>query len=73
MLLSEELSVSCTKSRDKGMVAQQLKEVSQPSKILITIRNQWDTLKSAYLTRGRLLLYVPEKYREQLPEACGLF
>lgn len=62
ILLSEELLVSCTKTRDKGLVAQRLKEVFQPAKVLITIRNQFETLESAYLTRGRVLLYVPERY-----------
>jgi hypothetical protein len=62
ILLSEELLVSCTKTRDKGLVARRLKEVFQPAKVLFTIRNQFETLKSAYLTRGRVLLYVPERY-----------
>ena len=63
-LLSEEMMVSYTKVRDKGVVAQRIKEYLQPQKIIITIRNQEDLLKSAYLSRGRLLLNVPQKYTQ---------
>jgi hypothetical protein len=62
-LLSDERFVSYSKVRDKGVVAERIKLFLQPQKIFVTIRNQLDILKSAYLSRGRLLLNVPEKYR----------
>ena len=40
ILLSDELFVSASKARDKGVVAQRLKEVLYPCRILVTIRNQ---------------------------------
>ncbi|MCP5107627.1 MAG: hypothetical protein GY950_29840 [bacterium] len=66
VLISDEMLLSYSKVRDKGVVAQRLKEIfrsggSQPL-ILITIRNQFEILKAAYLSRGRLLLNVPPKY-----------
>lgn len=54
VLLSDEICVSATKARDKGLVAQRLKEVFSPCKVVITIRNQMDILKSAYISGGRL-------------------
>lgn len=63
LLLSEEIMVSLSKVRDKGVVAQRIKEVFSPCKILITIRNQVEMLKSAYINGGRLLAHVPGKYR----------
>lgn len=59
--ISDELFVSATKTRDKGVVAQRLKEVFFPCRILITIRNQLDILKSAYLSGGRLLGNAPRQ------------
>lgn len=61
ILISDEIMVSYSKVRDKGVVARRIKEVFDP-RILITIRNQYDILKSAYLSRGRLLMNVPSKY-----------
>lgn len=62
-VLSEELLVSASKVRDKGIVAERIKEVFAPGKILVTIRNQVDALKSAYINGGRLLKNVPSKYK----------
>jgi hypothetical protein len=62
ILISEEMLVSYSKVRDKGVVAGRLKKVFQPDRIIITIRNQFDILKAAYLSRGRLLANVPGKY-----------
>ncbi|MCP4155720.1 MAG: hypothetical protein GY757_48795, partial [bacterium] len=62
ILLSDEMLLSYSKARDKGIVAQRLKEVFEPSKIVITIRSQYEILKAAYLSRGRLQLNVPPKY-----------
>jgi len=62
MLLSDERFVSYSKIRDRGIVAERIKSYLQPDKILITIRNQFDILKSAYLSRGRRLLNVPDKF-----------
>jgi len=62
-VLSEELLVSASRVRDKGVVAERIKEVFAPGKILITIRNQLDVLKSAYINGGRLLKNVPSKYK----------
>ncbi len=54
LLLSDEICVSATKARDKGLVARRLKDVFSPCKVVITIRNQLDILKSAYISGGRL-------------------
>ena len=62
-VLSEELLVSASKVRDKGVVAERIKKVFAPGKILVTIRNQVDALKSAYINGGRLLKNVPSKYK----------
>jgi len=62
VVLSDEMLVSYSKARDKGLVARRLKEVFPAAKILFTIRNQFDILTAAYLSRGRLLTYVPKKY-----------
>ena len=61
VLLSDEVLVSYSKTLDRGAVASRLREIS-PARILFTIRNQYEILKSAYLARGRLLLNVPKKY-----------
>ena len=62
VLLSDEMFLSYSKVRDKGVVARRIKDIFSPCRILITIRNQYELLKSAYLSRGRLLLNVPKKY-----------
>jgi len=62
-LLSEELFVSASKVRDKGVVAERIKEVLAPVKILVTIRNQLEMLESAYINGGRLLKNVPARYK----------
>ena len=62
ILISDEILVSYSKVPDKGMVAHRLKEVFPAARIIFTIRNQWEILKAAYLSRGRLLLNVPDKY-----------
>lgn len=62
ILLSEEMLLSYSKARDKGLVAQRLKEIFPSAKILFTIRDQLELLKAAYLSRGRQLNYVPPKY-----------
>jgi hypothetical protein len=62
ILLSEEMLLSYSKARDKGLVAQRLKETFPSAKILFTIRDQLELLKAAYLSRGRQLNYVPPKY-----------
>lgn len=62
ILLSEEMLLSYSKTRDKGIVAQRLKEVFPSAGILFTIRDQFEILKAAYLSRGRQLSYVPPKY-----------
>ncbi|UCH95033.1 MAG: sulfotransferase [Candidatus Aminicenantes bacterium] len=64
MVLSDELLVSASKVRDKGVVANRIKEVFAPAKILVTIRNQLEMLKSAYVNSGRLLKHVPPKYKK---------
>lgn len=64
-VLSDELFLSFSKVRDKGVVAQRIREQLQPQKIIITIRNQLSLLKSAYLGRGRLLLGVPPRFSGQ--------
>jgi len=63
ILISDELFVSASKVRDKGLVAQRIKDVFEPGKILITIRNQWELLKSAYINGGRLLKNIPARYK----------
>jgi len=62
ILLSEEMLLSYSKARDKGLVAQRLKEAFPGAGIIITIRDQFELLKAAYLSRGRQLNYVPPKY-----------
>ncbi len=62
ILLSEEMLLSYSKTRDKGLTAQRLKEAFPSAKILFTIRDQFELLKAAYLSRGRQLNYVPPKY-----------
>jgi hypothetical protein len=52
LVLSEEKFVSCSKVRDKGVVARRIKDVLNPSRILFTIRNQFDILRDAYLSGG---------------------
>lgn len=63
VVLSDELLVSASKVRDKGVVANRVKEVFKPAKILVTVRNQLEMLKSAYVNSGRLLKNVPPKYK----------
>lgn len=62
VVVSDEMFLSYSKVRDKGLVAQRIKEVLAPSKIVISIRDQFELLKSAYLSRGRFLLNVPKRY-----------
>ena len=62
VILSEEMLVSYSKVRDKGMVARRLLDVFPTAKIIITIRNQFEILKAAYLSRGRVLEYIPSRY-----------
>jgi hypothetical protein len=62
ILISDEVLVSYSKVLDKGMVAQRLKKVFPGARVIFTIRNQLEILKAAYLSRGRLLLNVPDKY-----------
>lgn len=62
ILLSEEMLLSYSKARDKGLVAQRLNEAFPSAKILFTIRDQFELLKAAYLSRGRQLNYVPPQY-----------
>ena len=68
ILVSDEIMVSVSKVRDKGMVAQRIKEVFSPCKILITLRNQLDLLMSTYISGSRLLTTVPGKYRGRFVE-----
>lgn len=63
IVISDEIMVSVSKVRDKGIVAQRIKDVFGPCKILITIRNQLEILKSTYISGCRLLTEVPGKYR----------
>ncbi|NIM17524.1 MAG: hypothetical protein GTO45_36385 [Candidatus Aminicenantes bacterium] len=68
LLVSDEIMVSVSKVRDKGVVAQRLKDgfgAFTPCKVLITLRNQLDILKSTYISGCRLLtkVQVPKKYR----------
>ncbi|MCU0286545.1 MAG: sulfotransferase [Acidobacteria bacterium] len=62
IVLSEEMLLSYSKTRDKGLVAQRLKEVFPFARVLFTIRDQFEILKAAYLSRGRQLNYVPTRY-----------
>lgn len=62
LLISDEILVSYSKVRDRGVVARRLKDVFSPCKILFTIRDQFDLLKTAYLNRGRMLRNVPPRY-----------
>lgn len=61
-VVSDEMFVSYSKVRDKGMVAHRVRDVFGDCKILITIRNQGDLLRSAYLSRGRYLSDVPRRF-----------
>ena len=63
LVLSDEILVSASKARDKGVVANRIKDVFAPAKILVTIREQLEMLKSAYVNSGRLLKHVPPKYK----------
>lgn len=62
LLISDEILVSYSKVRDRGAVARRIQEVFSPCKILFTIRDQFDLLKTAYLNRGRVLKNVPPRY-----------
>ncbi len=62
MMLSEEMLVSYSKVRDRGLVARRLHKVFGPARILVTIRSQSSLLKTAYLSRGRMLVDVPRRY-----------
>lgn len=62
LVVSDEIMVSVSKVRDKGVVAQRIKEVFSPCKILITLRSQLEILKSSYIGGSRLLTNVPGKY-----------
>lgn len=63
LVFSDELLVSASKTRDKGVVAARLKELFQGGKIIVTLRNQYEMLKSAYINGGRLLKNVPSRYK----------
>jgi hypothetical protein len=68
LVVSDEIMVSVSKVRDKGVVARRLQEVFAPfvpCKILITLRNQFEILKSTYISGCRLLTKtsVPGRYR----------
>lgn len=62
-LISDETFVSAAKVRDKGVVAHRLKDLFPAAKILVTIRDQMDAVKSGYIGGGRLLGNVPGKYK----------
>jgi hypothetical protein len=62
-MISEEILTSGTKARDKGVVAQRIQEVFAPSKVIFSIRNQFDLLKSAYFGSMRFVKNVPEKFQ----------
>lgn len=62
VVLSDEMFVSYSKARDKGIVAHRLHDIFAPCKIMITIRHQFELLKAAYLSRGRFLSNVPSKF-----------
>lgn len=68
LMVSDEIMVSVSKVRDKGVVAQRLKDgfaAFAPCKVLITLRNQLEIIKSTYISGCRLLtkFSVPKKYR----------
>lgn len=63
LVVSDEIMVSVSKVRDKGVVAGRLLEIFPGAKIIVTIRNQLDILKSTYVTGCRLLTQVPGKYK----------
>ena len=63
VLISEEILTSRTKTRDMGVVAKRIQEAFSPTKIIFSIRNQLDLLKSMYLGSDRFLKNVPEEYR----------
>lgn len=63
-LISDETFVSADAVRDKGVVAQRLKDLLASAKILVTIRNQMDAVKSGYICGGRLLGNLPGKYKD---------
>lgn len=65
-LISDETFVSAAKVRDKGVVAHRLKDLFASAKILVTIRNQMDAVKSGYIGGGRLLGNVPKKYKNMI-------
>lgn len=65
-LISDETFVSAAKVRDKGVVAHRLKDLFAAAKILVTIRNQMDAVKSGYIGGGRLLGNVPKKYKNMI-------
>jgi len=65
-LISDETYVSAAKVRDKGVVAHRLKELFAEAKILVTIRNQMDAVKSGYIGGGRILGNVPKKYKNKI-------
>jgi hypothetical protein len=65
-LISDETFVSAAKVRDKGVVAHRLKDLFAAAKILVTIRNQMDAVKSGYIGGGRLLGNVPGKYKNMI-------
>jgi hypothetical protein len=65
-LISDETFVSAAKVRDKGVVAHRLKDLFAAEKILVTIRNQMDAVKSGYIGGGRLLRNVPGKYKNMI-------
>jgi hypothetical protein len=66
ILISDETFVSAAKVRDKGVVAHRLKDLFPGAKILVTIRNQMDAVKSGYIGGGRLLGNVPKKYKNKI-------
>jgi hypothetical protein len=66
LLISDETFVSAAKVRDKGIVAHRLKNLFPAAKILVTIRNQMDAVKSGYIGGGRLLGNVPKKYKNMI-------
>lgn len=63
IMISDEIMVSVSKVRDKGVVAQRIKDIFYPCKILITLRNQLDILMSTYISGCRLLTNVPARYQ----------
>lgn len=65
-LISDETFVSAAKVRDKGVVAHRLKDLFAAAKILVTIRNQMDAVKSGYIGGGRLAGNAPGKYKNMI-------